>query len=233
MRSRLLAAGLAGVAALVVGCSAGHGALPAPSAATESPAPDTGVAAEALLGSTDVPDGYQPSEVDPAERWGDVLNESENTVSLRPDCSAPLEAVSSRVAGVPDDAAGAAYADADGTEIVQFVAVLPEGVGAAITTELADLHSRCDSYTLPAPESGSLALSITPLDLVPPEAGDVTVTAWRRTLISSTLRAEETRVAYSAGDLAGLVAVSGPSDLDDDELARLVDAAIGKATEAE
>lgn len=241
MGRRIVAIGAAAagtvVAAVLAGCTSDNGALPPPTASpTSEPAttePTTAGRAEtALLGPDDVPDGFAEAEdVDTAGRWDELLNESEQSVSVRPDCSAPLEAVSGRLASAPPDSAGVVFDDDDGGEILQFTAVLDEALGTTIVTELADLHARCDGYTLPVPESGSLSISISPLDLDVAAAGESTVTVWERTLISSTLRQREIRAAYSAGDISGFIRIAGEPDLSDAAVTDLISAAVHDAEE--
>lgn len=221
-RTAVAIAGVLGVL-VVAGCTSEHGALPPPSASRSPMSTADGVAAAALLTTADLPAGYVEVESDVTDRWTELLDLSERAISLRPDCAAPFEAVSQRLGGIPTESDGVAFAEDDDDdvdeEIVQFVAALDDGVAEVIVGELADVNGRCDAYTLPSPEGGSLALSIQPLALDGlPEGDDVDVTVWERTLISSTLRRTETLAAYRAGDVAGLISVLGDGIGEDDAL---------------
>ncbi|MGH8775812.1 MAG: hypothetical protein ACRDWI_11760 [Jiangellaceae bacterium] len=233
MRARRLAAVAAASIALAAGCTSDHGALPPPTASPSPIETSEGVAAQALLNADDLPGDFTEQDIDAADRWADVLDETSQLNPVRPDCTEPLATISATLDDVPPDAAGVGFTDDDGREILQFAGVGEAGAARQLVEQIADLNARCDGYTLQVPESGSLALTVAPLDLPGvPESDDVVTTVWERTLISETLRRIEIRVAIAAGEVITLIGFTGDPQLTEGEVADVVTTAAELAEDA-
>lgn len=236
MRARLAVLAAATVT-LAAGCTSEHGALPPPTASPEPTETSEGVAASALLADGDLPSGFGETQINAADRWADVLDETSQLNPVRPNCAEPLAAISATLAVTPDDAAGVAFSDGEGREVLQFTGAFTgtgeAGAARQLVERIADLNARCDGYTLQVPESGSIAVTVAPLDLAGlPTGDDVVTTVWERTVISETLRRTEVRAAVAAEGVVSLLGFTGDPRLSDDEIADALTAAAEKAGEA-
>jgi hypothetical protein len=193
--------------------------------------PVDGVADRALVDTSDLPEGFEAAEIDPADRWAQVVTTASDLQSLRPDCGEELDAITTTLGAVPPDAAGRAFRHDDGREIVQFTGVTTPEAGAALIQRIAELNSRCDTYKLQMPERASLAMTVSPLDL-----GDA-ATGWETTMLSDHLRWKQ---QYLATSIDGVVTfftvgggdITGEPPLSEAELTDLVAAAIERSEAA-
>lgn len=231
-------AALAAVALVAGGCTSDHGALPPPTTTpfpsptpTGPPAGD-GVAASVLLTAAGLPNGFDATDVDPAERWAEAMDITSALTPLRPGCADDLAEITATLSSVPPDAAGVVFQDEDGREVVQFAGVTTTEAGAALVDQIAELNSRCDAHTLQVAERGSLALTVEPLDLADlGAAGDVSATGWQTTILSDHLRWTQRYIAISVHGVVSFLAftggdITGELPMPEGQIAAVVEAAV-------
>lgn len=227
---RTLLVAMAAIVSACVACTSSGGALPETSAPLAPPAP-AGIANRALLNAAALPHGFRDQRTDVGDRWGEIIDESRDAVSLRPDCQAPLSAASAQLHEQARQTAGATFSDGSDTDIRQFVAVLPSGVGPALVGEVRAAYSRCDSFSVTEPEWGSIDLTIeviAPRGVTVPPGAQIVV--WKRTLLSSVITRVEYRAFYAYRTVAGAIAFDGHAR--PDEVSTVMAGAIRQAQRA-
>lgn len=207
MRTLLVVA--AAAMCLCAACTSPGGTLP--QASPPPTTPGTGrVAERALLDAASLPGGFRDQLVDVGDRWGEIIDESRDALSLRPDCQEPLGAAADELNDQAGQTAGAAFDNGADSDIRQFVGVVPSGVGAALVDQVRATYAECDSFSVIEPEGGSIDLTVAvvnPAGLdVPPGAH---VVLWRRTLLSSVITTVEYRAFYSYRSVVGALAFEG------------------------
>jgi hypothetical protein len=186
------------------------------------------VANRALLDAASLPREFHDERVDVGDRWGEIIDETRDATSLRPDCQEPLAAASDQLYELATQTAGAKFTNGAGSDITQFVAVLPSGVGPTLVDQVRAVYSHCDSFAVTEPEFGSIILTVELLHATVPPGAHVVV--WSRTLMVSDISRVEYRAFYAYGTVAGAIAFEGQPTLG--EVSTVMAGAIARARRA-
>lgn len=211
-------------------CTSSGGTLPETSPAPTASVQAGATASKALLNSAILPAGYRDGSLDVGNRWGEIIDESRDAESLRPGCQEPLAAVSAQLHEQAEQTAGAKFSNGRGSDIRQFVAVLPTGLGPTLVAEVRKAYAHCDSFAVTTPEGGSIDLTV---ELIMPagvNAAGTEFAVWKRTLISSVIRRVEYRAVYANTTVAGAIAFDGDPTLS--EVSAVMQSAAGQAARA-